>query len=131
MYLVPMKNSNDLLMAYLKDKELIPLFFVEEKNNLLKCKDVNNRKEVLDLKINTTGKFEVVDFKENNISNSNIGLKSCLGQSSTLGCVRYAVNACIQDNECAFWCGATAVYCLSAITAACAVSCNTPSISMN
>jgi len=129
MYLVPMKNSGDLLITYLKDNELIPFFFIEQKGNTILCKDVNNRKDVLDLKINESGKFEVVEFKEFNISND-ISLKSCLGQSSTWNCIKYAVNACVNDTSCAFLCGVTVQYCLSAIAISCAASCNTPSISM-
>lgn len=124
-YLVPMKNSNDLLISYLNNDELVPLSFVEENNNLFLCKDLNSRNEVLSLKMNDLGKFEEVNFKEENISFNNNIMRGCLGQSSTMGCVRYAVNACVNDPSCAFMCGATAVYCIGAITASCAISCNT------
>lgn len=125
-YLIPMKNSTDLLVAYQGlNNELVPLNFMEISDGDYKLKDINNRKDVLVLELNQSGKFFEKEYIESNDSKIGLAMKGCLGQTSTLACTRVAINACSADTECSLMCRLAGFQCLAAITAACAVSCNT------
>lgn len=121
-----MKNSNDLLISYLKDgdKELTPLAFVSEEGNVINYKDINNRKIVVSLlydfeKLTNISYFEINDSKEG-------FALGCLG-GSTMGCYRLALNSCRADTSswgCNDMCNLAGWRCNAAILASCAAHCN-------
>lgn len=126
-YLIPMKNSNDQLLAYKGDNspDLTPIVFINLDGSEVVYKDVNNRKKVLTLSLLENDEIEEFEYFDKNDSKSGYALTAagCMG-GSTIGCIKMALIACDQDYECSLYCRATGWRCPIAIAIACAIHCN-------
>lgn len=122
-YILPMKDSDDLLIAYLGkgENELTPVSFMNLSENKLIYKDVNNRKEVI-IATKESGSINV-EYLEVNDSKIGFALKKCPG-GSTLNCIKTSMMAIASDGEAAFYCALAGAYCPAAVATACAISCN-------
>ncbi|MCF6279672.1 MAG: hypothetical protein L3J14_04930 [Flavobacteriaceae bacterium] len=77
-YLIPMKNSEDKLVAY-GDKvsfELTPIIFINLESEKIIYKDVNNRKKVLTLDVAKDGRIVNSEYFKENDSNEGYALSS-------------------------------------------------------
>ena len=125
-YLIPMQNSQDFLLAYDDEtsSELTSFAFINMEPKKSVFKDINNRKNVLSLYSNEDGEFFKLEYFEENDSKEGYALaKGCMG-GSTIACIDIAVTACSSYAWCAVMCGVTWQYCLSAIAVSCAIACN-------
>lgn len=126
-YLIPLKDSNDFLIAYGKNKneELTPMIFLNtEDESKIIYKDVNNRKVTIIAELAQGKVKDLVYFKEND-SNEGFALaaqKKCIG-GSTSKCIDITWTACREDPSCSFTCTLAGPSCPLAIAAACAIHC--------
>lgn len=126
-YLIPMQNSQDFLLAYdnKTSSELTPFAFINMESKKSVFKDINNRKNVLSLYFNEDWEFFKSEYFEENDSKEGFALLAadCMG-GSTINCIAIAISACNQDTVCSLLCRLTGWRCPLAIAAACLISCN-------
>ncbi|NJM78710.1 MAG: hypothetical protein HC854_02070 [Flavobacterium sp.] len=124
MYVLEMNNSEDLLIAYQEKNstELTPIAFYVNEANGITYKDINNRKDVLNLEV-LDGKIVKYNYYEQNDSKSGFALKKCPG-GSTINCIKFTMQVIASDGESAFYCALSGGYCPAAVATACAISCN-------
>lgn len=123
-YVFTMKNSSDFLIAC-EDKSsnlLTPIAFYQNNIDGFTYKDINNRKEVLNVTV-IDGKVVNLNYIEANDSKSGFALKGCPG-GSTINCIRRVMQIIASDGESAFYCALSGAYCPAAVAASCAISCN-------
>lgn len=126
-HLISMKNSSDKLLAIQKKgvKELRPIAFLNMNGNKHSFKDINNRKTVLDIRINNEKVTKV--YYENNDTKKGLALTAggCLGKGSTIECYSFAIDSCNQDFTCRWMCKFAGFRCHAAIFVACYFNCDT------
>ena len=130
-YLIPMKNSDDLVVAVKRANVLKPVIFLNLGSDKVIYKDINNRKTVISYTIEeANNSFKITDFKYIKKNDSQSGLKASAGGctgGSVNECIGIELSSCLSDPICSNICNFRYETCIINTIGACIFFCGAES----